>query len=55
MGELPWWYQVIRAARVLGVAPWELMDRPVAWVHWALKAESVEAHAHGELRKQANV
>lgn len=46
MGELPSWYLLLRAARYLGVAPWELADQPVVWARWAWAAESAEATAH---------
>lgn len=51
MGELPEWYQVIRAARALHIAPWELAHRPRVWVQWALAAESAEAMAQENLRQ----
>ena len=43
MGEAPEWYRLIRAARYLGVAPWDLQDRWVFWANAALTAEEVEA------------
>jgi hypothetical protein len=42
LGELPQWYLLIRAARFLGVPPWELADKPLTWYYWALAAESAE-------------
>ena len=42
LGACPEWYPVLRAARWLGVAPWELLDRPRVWLDWALTAESAE-------------
>jgi hypothetical protein len=27
------------------VAPWDLLERPVAWLRWALDAEAAEAAA----------
>lgn len=38
----PSWYLTMRAARYLGVAPWELMDAPAFWRHAALQAERAE-------------
>jgi hypothetical protein len=35
----------MRAARYLGVAPWELVEKPAAWLHWALAAERAEREA----------
>lgn len=44
-GELPTWYFVIRAARYLGVPPWELADQPIFWMRVALAVEGAEAEA----------
>ena len=56
MGALPDWYPLMRAARYLGVAPWELLRQPSAWVSWALLAERVEGEVQEELaqREQAH-
>lgn len=40
---MPEWYPLIRAARYLGVPPWQLAEMPVIWQEWALMAESAEA------------
>lgn len=45
MGEPPYWYLVIRAARYLGTAPWELLEQPFFWLHAALEAEGAEGKA----------
>ncbi len=45
MGACPEWYELIRAGRYLGVAPWELLERPRAWIDMALAAESAEIKA----------
>ena len=50
MGSVPPWFQVIKAARWLGVPPWELLTRPPVWMEWALVAETAEATA----QRQAN-
>lgn len=42
---MPEEYQLIRAARYLGVAPWELAKRPICWMHWALTYEFAEDRA----------
>ena len=52
MGELPAWYTLLRAARYLGVAPWDLAQQPVVWTHWALAAESSEALAQQNQAKR---
>lgn len=43
MGEAPDWWFLIRAARYLGVAPWDLARQPVFWMDAALVTETVEA------------
>ena len=45
MGYLPDWYLMVRAARYLGVAPWELEERPALWAIRALVAQRAEAGA----------
>lgn len=42
MGEAPDWWFLIRAARYLGVAPWELSKQPEFWMNAALVTENVE-------------
>ena len=37
------WYVLIRAARYLGVAPWDLLDAPIFWYHKALESEGIDA------------
>lgn len=51
MGELPMWYRLIRAARAMHVAPWELAKQPAVWMHWALAAENAETKAREQLEK----
>lgn len=45
MGECPSWYRLIRAAKYLGVAPWDLASQPHTWVNMAEAAQDAEAHA----------
>lgn len=52
-GECPDWYTLLRAARYLGVPPWELAERPVGWQQVALAAEGAESWAQEELAKRA--
>lgn len=40
---MPEWFRLLRAARYLGVAPWELLRQPLYWQEWALTAEAVDA------------
>lgn len=42
MGECPDWFTVVQAARYLGVAPWELLTKPVFWMRAALEAQAAE-------------
>lgn len=51
MGTLPAWYPLLRAARYLGVAPWELMERPAIWMDWALIAEAATNEAQESVAK----
>lgn len=45
VGIMPDWYPLIRAARYLGVAPWELAQQWTGWMNRALVAESAEVDA----------
>lgn len=49
MGALPEWYTLIRAARYLQVAPWELAAQPNQWLDYALIAESAENEAQASI------
>lgn len=51
MGEAPTWYRVVKAAKYLGVPPWELAQQPMAWVRMAEESQSAEAHAEAVRRK----
>lgn len=42
---MPEWYPLIRAARYLGVPPWELAQQPRQWMEWAHIAQAAEAGA----------
>lgn len=48
MGEAPDWYWHIRAAKYLGVAPWDLLEQPIIWHNWAVLAEEAESKAHAQ-------
>ena len=39
---MPAWYPLIRAARYLGVAPWDLQEQHPSWFYQALVAERAE-------------
>ena len=45
VGEVPPWYTLIKAARYLGVPPWELAEKPLWWTHVALASQGAEATA----------
>lgn len=47
-GVCPEWYLLIRAAKFLGVNPWELSEQPIGWMQMALEAESAERWAERE-------
>lgn len=42
LGAIPEAYPLVRAARYLGVPPWELQQQPVIWQQWALIFEAAE-------------
>ncbi len=52
MGAMPDWYPLIRAARYLGVPPWDLLQRAAVWQTWAIIAEGAENEAQEALNKQ---
>ena len=50
-GTLPEWYGVMQAAKYLGVAPWELVERSIYWKDKALIAMSAE-HWAADFKRQ---
>lgn len=52
MGSVPLWYRVQKAAQYLGVAPWELEDRPLRYVFQAEAASRIEAAADASRNPQ---
>jgi len=52
MGEMQPWYVLIRAAKFLGVPPWELAKQPIAWQNLAIAAENIDAAVEAEMRKK---
>lgn len=52
MGEPPSWYRLIRAAKYLGVPPWDLAAQPHTWVNMAEAAQDAEAHARAMHEKR---
>ena len=55
IGVAPDWYPLLRAARYLGVAPWDLMQQSSLWTGWALTAERAEAEALEDKRQMDGV
>jgi hypothetical protein len=51
MGGVPRWYALLRAAKYLGCAPWELANEQPMWMNLALAAEGAEARAQEERAK----
>lgn len=52
MGEEPSWYGLLQAAKYLGVAPWDLAQRPVWWTEIALAARGAESYARAQQQKR---
>jgi len=50
---VPPWYPLMRAARWMRVAPWDLQEQPVFWRERALTAEQAEGEHQQHLNKQA--
>lgn len=53
IGQPPVWYLTIRAARYLGVPPWDLEEMPLVWQYRALVAQSIEAEVEAELMRRS--
>ena len=55
MGSVPDFYPLIRAARYLGVAVWELAKQPIYWQEVALISEAAELGAQSvKVTKHSN-
>jgi len=52
MGSCPNWYRLLKAAKYLGVPPWELARQPLTWVEMAEAAQDAEAHARAVHEKR---
>lgn len=44
---------MLKAAQYLGVAPWELLQKPSAWIDMAIGAMNAEEHAR-EMHEKRN-
>ena len=53
MGESPDWYDLIEAARYLGVAPWDLEDAPTYWYKRAIGAMNAVSGAREDQERWA--
>ncbi len=42
---MPDWYPLMKAAKYIGVKPWELMRKPLVWQQWALAMQKAEEEA----------
>ena len=51
MGEIPDWYVIIKAAKYLGVPPWDLMKQSIFWREKALIAMAAENDARKQKEK----
>lgn len=51
-GECPPHYRLIRAAKYLGVPPWELAVMPMWWMEWAIEFEQAEVFGEIEFAKR---
>jgi hypothetical protein len=52
MGECPEWYPLFRAARYLGVPPWELAKQPIFFQNCAIEMEAAHIEAENERAKR---
>lgn len=50
---MPDYYPLIKAARYLMVAPWDLAERGNCWQEWAFVCESAETQAQNEIQRRA--
>ncbi len=49
----PDYYALIKAAKYLGVPPWELAERPTYWQEWANDSQSLDNEVEKEQEKRA--
>mgnify|MGYP003529400839 CR=1 FL=1 len=52
MGESPEWYSLLKAAKYLGVPPWDLLGKPRVWYEMALAADAAEMAAHNDAKQR---
>jgi|GEM_PF-2039727 len=51
-GETLDWLELIQTAKFLGVAPWELAEKPITWLKMGMLAREVENHAAALYRRR---
>jgi hypothetical protein len=52
MGGVPYWFELLRAAELLGVPPWELEHVPAEWIHRALAVDQARYDARKNLNRK---
>lgn len=53
MGACTEWYALIREAKYLGVAPWDLLEQPMVWREWVAEAMTAEAAAERAAQRRS--
>jgi hypothetical protein len=54
MGYIPETYRLFRAAKYIGVSPWELSEQSVFWMNHALEYENIENRASAKRQERAS-
>ena len=52
---LPDWYYLLKAAKWLGVAPWDLATQPAVWLEFTLEAMNAEAVAQKQEKQTSEI
>lgn len=52
MGRVPDTYELYRAAKYMGVAPWDLLERETIWRDLALMFERAELQAQRDVARR---
>jgi hypothetical protein len=53
MGYIPETYRLFRAAKYIGVSPWELSEQSVFWMNHALEYENIENKAERKRQERS--
>lgn len=51
MGDAPEWFVLVKVAKFLGVAPWELAQQPVGWYRMATSIMAFESQKSAHDRR----